>query len=117
MTELRTYDGSCHCGAVRFSLKTETITTGVRCNCSICVRKGAVMSSKYFEPHEVEEISGTENLSAYRCSDKVMDHVFCKTCGIYPFHEWQGTYRVNLGCIDGLDVFDLEIELIDGKSF
>ncbi|MBK8011717.1 MAG: GFA family protein [Deltaproteobacteria bacterium] len=117
MPEIKTYSGSCHCGAVRFRLKTETITTGVRCNCSICVRKGAVMSSKYFEPHEVEEISGTENLTTYQCSDKVMDHVFCRTCGIYPFHEWKSTYRVNLGCIDDLDVLALEIGLIDGRSF
>jgi hypothetical protein len=117
VAEKKTYAGSCHCGAVRFKLHTEPITTGMRCNCSICVRKGAVMSSKYFTPDEVEEMSGFENLSAYRCSDEVMAHVFCKTCGIYPFHEWEGNYRVNLGCIEGLDVFSLDIGLIDGKSF
>ena len=113
----KTYEGQCHCGAVRFRLRTERITAGVRCNCSICVRKGAVMSAKYFGPEEVLEISGTEHLAAYRCGDRMMDHVFCRTCGIYPFHEWEGTYRVNLGCIEGLDVYGLEIGLIDGRSF
>ncbi|MCB9655632.1 MAG: GFA family protein [Deltaproteobacteria bacterium] len=117
MPDLKTYDGHCHCGAVRFRLKTETITTGVRCNCSICIRKGAVMSSRYFKSTELESISGLEHLSAYRCGDKLMDHVFCRICGIYPFHEWEGAYRVNLGCIDNLDIFGLEIALIDGRSF
>ena len=38
------YSGSCHCGAVRFSYEGEEIISGLRCNCSICSRKGAMMS-------------------------------------------------------------------------
>lgn len=48
MTEERTYRASCHCGAVRFSFKSKTITEGLRCNCSICVRKGIAISAAYF---------------------------------------------------------------------
>src|SRR3954463_13348467 len=80
----KTYNASCHCGAVRFKFTTEDITTGLRCNCSICVRKGVVMSSRYFRPSEVE-VTGTENLTVYRFGDKDMNHCFCRTCGISPF--------------------------------
>ena len=39
-----TYCGSCHCGNVKFSFEHEPISNGVRCNCSLCKRKAAVMS-------------------------------------------------------------------------
>jgi len=36
------YKGSCHCGKVGFEFKVELIGA-VRCNCSICSRKGALL--------------------------------------------------------------------------
>jgi hypothetical protein len=116
----RVYDGSCHCGAVRFRLKSEEITAGKRCNCSICIRKGAVMSARYYPPEDFEILVGIDSLAIYRFGDKVVNHYFCKTCGISPFHDATvkpGHYRVNLGCVAGLDVFALAVDLIDGKSF
>ena len=40
------YEGSCHCGAIKFSYDGEEITKGIRCTCSICSRKGAMMSTE-----------------------------------------------------------------------
>lgn len=129
MTNLKTYSGSCHCGAIRFKFRSEEITTGCRCNCSICIRKGAVMSSKYIPPDDFEELHGKESLSLYQFGDKNVSHYFCKTCGIFPFNMVVGvpaTYegpaklgdrRVNLGCIEGLDPLGLEIKVINGRSF
>jgi hypothetical protein len=117
----RTYGGQCHCGAIRFRLVSEEITTGRRCNCSICIRKGAIMSSRYYEPHEFELLTGRDALRVYRFGDRIVNHYFCRECGIYPFHdgtgEYQGRYRVNLGCVDGIDPLALELELIDGRAF
>ena len=113
----RHYDARCHCGTVRFSFRAEEITSGKRCNCSICVRKGAVVSSVYFPAEDFEPHQNMDDLSDYRWNDKVVNHLFCKTCGIYPYHgNAEYGYRVNLGCVDGLDVFTLDIGLIDGKS-
>ncbi|MGZ6143474.1 MAG: GFA family protein [Myxococcales bacterium] len=129
MQALKTYNGSCHCGAVRFRFRSEEITSGCRCNCSICIRKGVVMSSRYFTPDEFELLDGNEALTVYQFGDKDVNHCFCKTCGISPFNVVAGvpaTYegpakpgdrRVNLGCIDGLDPLGLEIKLINGRSF
>jgi len=109
------YTGSCHCGAIRFRFESDTITSGVRCNCSICVRKGTVMSARYLE---LDEVIGEDNLSLYQWGDKMVNHYFCKICGIVPFHDSpvKPGRRVNLGCVDGVDTFTLAIELIDGKS-
>ena len=35
----------CHCERVRFSFRSAEITTGKRYNCSLCVRRGVVLSS------------------------------------------------------------------------
>jgi hypothetical protein len=40
-----------------------------------------------------------------------------QTCCIYPYHGGdEYGYRVNLGCVEGLDPLALEIALIDGRS-
>ncbi|MCB9583563.1 MAG: GFA family protein [Polyangiaceae bacterium] len=111
------YEGRCHCGKLRFAFRSEPITTGKRCNCSICKRKGAVMSSTYFPAEDFEPIENVEELSDYRWGDHDVNHLFCKTCGIYPYHGDDGFgYRVNLGCVDAIDVMSLDVGIIDGKS-
>jgi hypothetical protein len=45
------YQGKCHCGAVGFSFEGEKIEKGLRCNCSICTRKGAMMSPQAIPKH------------------------------------------------------------------
>ncbi len=123
-----TYRGSCHCGAVRFKFESAEITSGIRCNCSICIRKGIVNSSTYISP-DAFEVEGEESLAIYQFGDHSVYHYFCKTCGICPFKGVSslpagyrgpariGDRRVNLGCVDGLDPLALEIKLIDGRSF
>jgi hypothetical protein len=123
-----TYSGSCHCRAVRFRFRSDEITSGCRCNCSICIRKGIVMSSEYIAP-DAFELDGEESLAVYQFGDKDVCHYFCKICGISPFNEVAGlpaSYpgrakigdrRVNLGCIDDLDPAALAIQMIDGRSF
>jgi hypothetical protein len=120
MPKRHVYTASCHCGAVRFRFRSEPITEVRRCNCSICIRKGAVMSATYIPPEDFEEMVGLESLTLYLWGDRDCNHYFCRTCGIYPFHDSPlkpGHYRVNLGCVHDLDPLLLAIELIDGKSF
>lgn len=115
-----TYSGSCHCGTVRFRFLSEPITTGRRCNCSICNRKGAVMSTLYYPPEAFEQLAGVDLLRTYKFGDKAVNHHFCPTCGIYPFHDAvdkPGHYRINLGCVAELDPLALDIDVIDGRSY
>jgi hypothetical protein len=77
------------------------------------------MSSQYVLPENFEELVGLEKLSVYLWGDELVNHYFCRTCGIYPFHDSpvKPGRRVNLRCVDGLDLEALEIEILDGRSF
>jgi hypothetical protein len=128
MPDKRTYQASCHCGAVRFRFRSEEITKGYRCNCSICIRKGIVVSAGYLPAEDLEQIEGASLLSLYQFGDKDVNHYFCSKCGICPFSVVAGVpaayegpakpgdYRINLGCVHDLDVYALDVGLIDGRS-
>ena len=127
-TATRTYRASCHCGLVHFSFRSEAITSGRRCNCSFCARRGNVVSAVYLPPEAFDAIHGTESLSTYRFGDQSMNHHFCSKCGISPFSvvtsipdgyvgaAKPGYCRINLACVHDLDVFSLDITVLDGKS-
>lgn len=111
------YKGSCHCQAVKFEFEGEEITTGLRCNCSICKRKGAVMSEYSIDPDKMTVEAEEGALAQNEFGSCVATHYFCKSCGIYPFHQTKsvpGNYRVNLGCIDEVDVESLAVSVFDG---
>ncbi len=115
----QSHQGSCHCGAVRFSYEGEAITKGIRCNCSICARKGALMSTEVLSPEQLHIEAQEGALGLYQFGLKTARHYFCKNCGIYTFHEtarMPGHFRVNLGCVDGVDTFALDADVFDGKN-
>lgn len=118
MVEKKTYHGSCHCGAVEFEIDTD-LSPVVRCNCSLCKRKGAVMHRT--DGANFRLIKGLENLGLYQFHTHKAEHYFCETCGIYTHHRPRmnaALTGVNVGCLDGVDPLALEnIELIDGASF
>ncbi len=116
---METYKGSCHCGAISFSFKSEPITSGLSCNCSMCERKQALMLDYAIAPEELSIDAQEGALSCYQFGNKVAKHYFCNKCGIYPFHETSrqpGHYRVNLGCVDGLDSFNLKRIIFNGRE-
>ena len=110
----------CHCGRVRFSFRSPEITTGARCDCSLCVRRGAVLSSRYVPAADFTPHDDPRDLGVYLWNEKVLSNYFCKTCGIFTYiadgENGRDGYRVNLGCVEGLDALALEIRIIDGKS-
>jgi hypothetical protein len=113
------YEGSCHCGAVRFSYDGEEITSGLRCTCSICSRKGAMMSPEAIPVDALKVEAEPDDLGLYQFDTKIAKHYFCRRCGIYTHNEMArkpGYCRVNLGCIEGLDTGDFEVAVFDGKN-
>ena len=113
------YEGSCHCGAVHFTFNGPDISSGLRCTCSMCSRKGAMMSPFAISPEDLDISADEGILGLYQFGSLKAKHFFCTKCGIYPFHEtarMPGKYRVNLGCVEGIDVFSLDEEVFDGKK-
>jgi hypothetical protein len=114
---MQTYKGSCHCGAIQFAFEAENITRGVRCNCSFCSRRGAMMHPVPGAQFHMEAEEGT--LGLYQFGKKQAKHFFCRNCGIHVFTETPrrpGQFIVNLGCVDGVDTFALETTVFDGKN-
>ena len=117
--EFMRYQGRCHCQAIKFEFESEEITQALQCNCSICIRKNAIMSMESYTDERFKLLDGQEYLSRYLWGDHDVNHYFCKKCGIYPFHNTTlepGNFRVNLGCVDGLETRNLEITYFDGKN-
>jgi hypothetical protein len=111
------YTGSCHCGAVKFEVRT-ALEPATRCNCSLCRRRGALMSPA-FDVSALHIVEGVAALSLYQFNTRAAQHFFCKVCGVYPFHQTRKdpqAWRVNLGCLDGIDSYALEHTLADGAS-
>ncbi len=77
------------------------------------------MSQQVIPPDKFTIEAQDGMLGLYQFGQKTAKHYFCKQCGIYPFHESSrkmGHYRVNVGCIDGLDPLSLQYDVFDGKS-
>jgi hypothetical protein len=75
------------------------------------------MSATYIPASDFSLQASAENLGNYQWNDRLIDAIFCKTCGIHTYigNEKYG-YRINLGCVEGLDVLNLNISIIDGRS-
>jgi len=115
--EMRSYRGSCHCQRVQFEIRS-TLDPSKRCNCSLCRRRGAVMTRVPAESFKL--LSGEDSLGLYQFNTQVAKHYFCKVCGIYTFHRPRVApelYGVNVGCLEGVDPLALEVGLIDGAAY
>ena len=109
----------CHCGSVEAEINvSENLEKILKCNCSICKRKGAIMSMVKNEDFKI--IKGEDNLNCYQFHTKVAKHYFCGTCGIYTHHNPRSNPMMtgfNIGCIDSIDTFKLENIIInDGNN-
>ena len=111
-----TWSGSCHCGAVRFevSAQIDELTT---CDCSLCVKKNAVMAKVHEDALTVT--AGEEALSLYQWNTRRAKHYFCNRCGIYTFHRKRSApdhYGVNVFCLDNFDVASMPVRATEGAS-
>jgi hypothetical protein len=100
---LETYEGSCHCGRVRFRARGDLTKLG-ECNCSICVKKGIL--HMVVLPADFELLSGKDDLASYRFNTKTVSHTFCPHCGVHPFYVPRSDpdkLSVNARCLDGVD--------------
>lgn len=109
--------GSCHCGAVRFTVRVEEPLRGARCDCSICSIKGAVTVGTPLEGLRIVE--GEDRLSCYQFNTKVAKHYFCSNCGTYTFHQRRSdpdTYGVNVACLGLNPYHDFpNVAVVDGR--
>ena len=110
---------TCHCKAIEVDINISgNLDKTLRCNCSLCKRKGAVMSMVKNEDFKI--IKGINTLKLYQFHTEVAKHYFCSICGIYTHHNPRSNPSMtgfNLGCVDEVDTFNLKNILInDGNN-
>jgi hypothetical protein len=101
----KSYNGSCHCGAVRFECEVDLDGPTSRCNCSICAK------SRFWKTIVADAdfrlLAGEKAMTEYRFGPNIR-HFFCATCGVKTFgraalEEIGPFHAVNLMCLDASD--------------
>jgi hypothetical protein len=118
VAEIRTYEGGCHCGRVRYRIEAN-LTQAVECNCSICAKRGTLLT--FVKAPQFTLLKGDDTLTDYQFNTKKIHHLFCESCGVGSFSRGiapngEDTYAVNVRCLEGVDVGALKIRPFDGKN-
>jgi hypothetical protein len=118
MMEAKVHQGGCHCGRVRYSVKSD-LAKVVSCNCSMCQKAGWLLAFVPAGDFHLE--SGAGDLSDYQFNKKHIHHLFCKACGVKSFArgtapDGREMIAVNVRCLDGADLTRITPVAFDGRS-
>lgn len=109
---------TCHCKKVKIEVTLPDNPVFVRCNCSLCKRKGAIMTMVNQENFKI--LDGKSSIKKYQFHTKVANHFFCCICGIYTHHNPRRDpklFGVNVGCLENFDENNIkDIKNMDGKN-
>ncbi len=120
MTKLKepvTYEGGCHCGAIRFRVLVDK-HEAIDCNCSICLKKGFL--HLIVPPEQFTLLSGADSLTTYTFNTHTAKHTFCRICGVHPFYRPRSHPNgidVNVRCLDGNVLSQFQIVPFDGANW
>ena len=113
------YQGSCQCGKVAFEVEGE-INEAYSCNCSRCARLGGLL---WFAPREkFTLLRGEDDLTTFKFNKNVIEHRFCRHCGIQSFALGQDPRgnkmaAINIRCLDDFAPDSVPVKQVNGKAF
>ena len=108
------YEGSCHCGAIRFRVETDERDV-LDCNCTICTKKGFL--HLIVAEAALVVLAGTP--ATYTFGTHTAKHHFCATCGVHPYYRPRShpdSWDVNARCLD-VPLTHWNVRPFDGKNW
>lgn len=109
------FDGSCHCGKVRFEATLDP-ADAVVCDCSICRKKGVVIGR--VSEADFRLLTPLEEMTLYQFNKRIAKHYFCPVCGIHTFNRPRSApelWAVNLRCLPDVDIGALSPKQLQGS--
>src|SRR6476646_3788505 len=84
----KTFQGSCHCRAVRFECDLDLSAGTIRCNCTFCRKARFWMA--FVKADELRILQGKDALNDYRHTppskpEPFLHLYFCRHCGVRAF--------------------------------
>ena len=118
MSEAKSYSGGCHCGRVRYDVSAD-LGQVLECNCSHCQSKGLLLT--FVPASQFTLRAGEDNLTEYQFHKKIIQHLFCKTCGVQSFArgkmpDGSPAVAINVRCLEGVDPKALQPMPFDGRN-
>jgi hypothetical protein len=125
----KTYQGSCHCGGVRFECELDLAAGTTRCNCSFCRKARFWMA--FAKASEFRLFQGADMLTDYQHTPPSKPapflHLnFCSRCGVRPFSrggalpQFGGEFfAVNVACLDNVtdqELAGVPVHFADGRN-
>jgi hypothetical protein len=119
---MKTYHGSCHCGAVRYEADIDIAAGTIKCNCTVCTKMR--FWAAVVPPSRFRLVDGREALGEYRFHTKRDGHYFCRHCGINVWSTGDAPrsepfYAVTVGSLDDMPVEELiaaPVRYVDGRN-
>jgi hypothetical protein len=128
--EKKTFTGSCHCAAIRYTVRLALPTPPIatRCNCTICLKTN--YTGLQVPPADFTLVSPASEADVrdYQWRSKDAHRFYCDNCGVHVFsrtkYEVGGQevngFGINIVTLDqpqeGLDLSRFEIRYWDGRG-
>lgn len=122
-----TVKGSCHCGAIQFTVANRPDTVS-RCTCSFCSKRG-VLWAYYENESDFVLTTARDRVSTYQWGSYTIEHHHRAICGCGTWSRspvWdlatktavpgKFKFQVNAWLLDGFELDAQPVKVIDGKN-
>jgi len=121
---IQSYQGGCHCGAVRYSADLDLDQGTIRCNCSLCSKSRAWFA---FAPADKFKLVKSGEMVEYRWTPEGkpkpnLTYHICATCGVRTHATGTGpkgpTAAVQVATLENADpdLLAKGIRYVDGRN-
>lgn len=120
---MKTYIGSCHCGAVRYEVEMDLAQGTSKCNCTFCAKARAWKA--FVKPSSFRLLSGSDKSRGYRKHPQAPLKYFCEVCGMrthelgsadYMGGDFVGIFIATLDNAEPEELINAPVHCADGRN-